>query len=97
MTSSIKLFTTLAANGSSGTVTGLGNRIVAVVDGTWNGASVILYVSPDSGTTWVAAATALTASGVASAVVPSGFIARLTLSSAGGSTSLNAWVAYADV
>lgn len=63
-----------------------------IIQGTWNGATVTLYVSAD-GVTFVAPTSgAWTADTAQNIVLSSGLYYKLTVSAAGGSTSLNAWV-----
>lgn len=90
---------TLNANGSTATtITWPGGYGWWFVEGTWNTATVTLEVTPATGDAWQAAATALTADGLASfGPLPSGVQVRATMSSAGASSDVDVWVHPAPV
>jgi len=89
----VQLLTAADADGSSGTFA-LNGSVSVVVSGTWNGATITTQVSPDGGTTWVAAGSTTTFTANGHAVLEGyGLIGRLTISSA-GTTELNAWIGY---
>ena len=82
--------TTAAASSTIEWEGGLGHMVVT---GTFDGCTVDLQVSPDSGTTWqnVGGDASLTDAGVVSFELNPCQV-RLNLTSAGGSTSINGWV-----
>ena len=88
-----KVFTAQTANGQSTAYDWPGGIGQFIVEGTWNGATVKLQVSPDGGTTWldVGSDVTLTADNIGNFELNgvSNFQIRADLSSAVGSTSLD--------
>lgn len=83
------LMTARAANGTDGAVGWSGGRAMLSVWGTFNGATVTISFSPD-GTTYIDSPSAVfTAADSPIVDYPAGTL-KATISSAGGSTSLNA-------
>ena len=91
-----KVFAAQTANGQSTTYDWPGGIGQFIVEGTWNGATVKLHVSPDGGTTWldVGSDVTLTDDGIGNFELggSSNFKIRADLASAGGSTSLDCWM-----
>ena len=75
---------TTATSGSSSTLNWPGGVGQMVVGGTFDSCTVKLQVSPDGGTTWIDV-------GGDASVTEAGVV-RLTIASAGSSTSINGWV-----
>jgi len=87
-----QLLTNADSNSSSSAVQSAdSDPTLIVAAGTWDTATLTLEVSPDNGTTWVSTGDTLTANGVIKIDLPWGTRFRVTLSSVGGSTSVNAW------
>ncbi len=86
-------FTSQTADGSSSAQTWEGGLGHMFVSGTFDSCTVDLEVSPDDGTTWVAVGgdASLTAAGCVSFELNPCKV-RLTVSSAGASTSINGWL-----
>ena len=84
---------TTATSGSSSTLNLPGGVGQMVVGGTFDSCTVKLQVSPDGGTTWidVGGDASVTEAGVVNFDLNSCEI-RLTIASAGSSTSINGWV-----
>lgn len=89
-----QLFTGQTANGSSASYNSgdTDKPVLAVVEGTWDTATMTLEISPDGGTTWVTTGQTLTANGVMTFNAPNCLPYRLTLSSVGAGTNLDAWI-----
>ena len=91
-----KVFTAQTANGQSTAYDWPGGIGQFIVEGTWNGATGKLQVSPDGGTTWVDVGSdvTLTADNIGNFELNgvSNFQIRADLSSAGASTSLDCWM-----
>lgn len=91
-----KLFTARTTDGSSDGSYGAPdfNRARMIVAwGTWDGATLTMEVSVDD-TTWVALEDgAFTVDTAKTMLLPASVQLRATVASAGGSTSLNCWVA----
>ena len=91
-----KVFAAQTSDGQSTAYEWPGGIGQFIVEGTWNGATVKLQVSPDGGTTWldVGSDVTLTAAGIGNFELggSSNFKIRADLSSAGGSTSLDCWM-----
>ena len=64
------------------------------LDGTWDGATVTGHCSPDQKTTWIPIRNNAewTDSGVDNFYANEGVWFKLTITGAGGSTNLNAWI-----
>jgi hypothetical protein len=88
-----KIFNNQTSNTNSSTLDWDGGEGQVIASGTWDSGKVSLEISPDSGTTWVSVGTdgELTADGVFSFRANPCKV-RLAVSSAGASTSLNAWI-----
>ncbi len=88
-----KVFTSQTANGSTSSLNWDGREGQVIASGTWDGANIQLEVSPDSGTTWVSVGDEgkLEADGAFNFSLNPCNV-RLTVASAGASTSLNAWI-----
>ena len=86
-------FTSQTADGSSSAQTWEGGLGHMFVSGTFDRCTGDLEVSPDDGTTWVAVGgdASLTAAGCVSFELNPCKV-RLTVSSAGASTSINGWL-----
>lgn len=88
-----QIFTSQTSNANSSTLDWDGGEGQVIAAGTWDSGKVSLEISPDGGTTFVAVGTdgELTADGVFSFRANPCKV-RLVVSSAGASTSLNAWI-----
>tara|TARA_R110002020_G_scaffold132746_7_gene296363 strand:+ start:5646 stop:5936 length:291 start_codon:yes stop_codon:yes gene_type:complete len=93
-TNTVQLFTNQTANGSSIAAQASKTQFMTLfIDGTWDGATVIMEVSPDN-TNWIAVRNnaSWTDSGADNFYANEGVWMRLTVSGAGASTDLNAWL-----
>jgi hypothetical protein len=89
-----QIFTARTTDGSSASFESNGRVVTVVVNGTFDGATVTIEVSPNLGTTWIPTTVTFTSAGVQNFVSGVGFSHRATVSSAGASTSLNTWIGY---
>jgi hypothetical protein len=88
-----QVFTSQTANGSTSSLNWDGGKGQVIASGTWDSATLQLEMSPDSGTTWVSAGDECKLSdsgGFNFDLNPMNV--RLTVASAGASTSLNVWI-----
>ena len=87
-----QLFTAKAATGASSAISHNGGKRSVVYEGTWDSASLVVQMSPDSGSTWVAITDAtFTADGATMIDVPSPCELRFSLTVT-GTTSIDAWM-----
>ena len=93
MYTSDKVFTAQTANGSTSSLNWDGRTGQVIASGTWDSATLQLEVSPDDGTTWISIGDEgkLTDDGAFNFNLNPCNV-RLTVVSAGASTSLNAWI-----
>lgn len=88
-----QVFTAQTANGNSSVVDHRGGKQEVIVNGTFNNCTVTLFASFDDGTTYVPVADGTwTSSAVKIFESVSPCKLRLTVTNAGASTSLNAWI-----
>ena len=88
-----QVFTSQTANGSTSSLNWDGGKGQVIASGTWDSATLQLEMSPDSGTKWVSAGDECKLSdsgGFNFDLNPMNV--RLTVASAGASTSLNVWI-----
>ena len=89
----IHLLTDAAVNGSSASYSVWGPRLAFQFAGTWNGATISLETSLDEGTTWNTITGHAYTTDTAKVVwVTRGMLVRATITNAGASTVLNAWL-----
>ena len=88
-----KVITAQPADGSTSSLNWDGRTGQVAASGTWDSATIQLEFSPDDGTTWISVGDEgkLSADGLFNFDLNPCNI-RLTVASAGSSTSLNAWV-----
>lgn len=87
-----QLFTAKAATGASAAIAHPGGKRNVVYEGTWDSATLIVQMSPDSGSTWVAITDAsFTADGATMIDVPDICTLRFHLTVT-GTTSIDAWM-----
>ena len=86
----LTLLSNQTANGSGTAQEWSGGWSNFTVTGTFNGATVVLEMSRDGGTTYSTVATVTAAADPPNVQLPAGVLVRATLSSAGGSTDLDA-------
>ncbi len=88
-----KVFTSQTANGSTSSLNWDGRTGQVAASGTWDSATIQLEFSPDDGTTWISLGDECKLSDTGAFnfnLNPCNV--RLTVASAGASTSLNAWI-----
>tara|TARA_Y100000004_G_C8899258_1_gene405591 strand:- start:374 stop:685 length:312 start_codon:yes stop_codon:yes gene_type:complete len=88
-----QVFTSQTANGSTSSLNWDGGKGQVMASGTWDSATLQLESSPDGGTTWISCGDEckLSDSGMFNFDLNPCNV-RLTVASAGGSTSLNVWI-----
>lgn len=92
-----QLFAAKTANGNSSVIKWQGGDGMLLAEGTWDGATVAVQISPDQGTTWQSITSAsLTANGTYVFRAPACHM-RLNISGVGAGTTLDSWVAGIEV
>jgi hypothetical protein len=99
MAKPVRIFTARTTNGqSTDKIVSNGRQMTAFVTGTFDSANVKVEFSPDLGTTWIdSGLAAITAAGVKNFLAPAGTHVRFAVTSVGASSSLDAWLGFAEV